>query len=108
MNGRAVGVARMQHQRHAQCLPGLARELRAARRGRGRELAALDVREVDAAALEETSVLDHAREPAAAFGALPFVGLERVSVRRFKARDDLFLQGEEVVADGAGVHVRCA
>src|SRR5262245_53401194 len=105
VNGWAVGVARMQDQRYPHRLPGLPGELRARGRCRGRELRSLDAREIDPAALEEPSVLDHAREPAAAFGALPFVGLEGVAVGGLEARDDFLLQGKEIAANGADVHV---
>src|SRR5262245_18471266 len=108
VNGWAVGVARMQDQRYPHRLPGLPGELRARGRCRGRELRSLDAREIDSAALEEPSILDHAREPAAAFGTLPFVGLEGVAVGGFKGVDDLFLQCDEVVGDVVDEHVNCA
>ncbi len=65
------------------------------------------MREADAAALEEASVLDDPRQTAAAERAagrlLPQVGAEGLAVKRFEALDDAPLQAEQVLADGLGV-----
>ena len=66
VRGRAIGIARMQHQRDAHRLPAAAGQFGAMRGGRRRQLVARDMREIDPAALEELAFLDQARDAAAA------------------------------------------
>src|SRR5881628_3606680 len=76
VNGRAVGIARMQDERHTHRFPRPASEVGARGGGGGRELLALHMREVDAAALEEIALFDDSRYSSAALRALPCVRLE--------------------------------
>ena len=101
------GIARMQHERYAHRLPGCARELRPRRGRRRRQLAALHVGEVHAAALEQLAVLRSCawfrrRLPRAASRRL----LKAWPSAASKRGDDRLLQRDEVVADGFGLHCR--
>ena len=77
VRGRAVGVARMEHQRDTHRLPAATRQFGAVRGGRGGHLLAHDVREIDPAALEHLAILDQAGDPAAALRSVPSVPQER-------------------------------
>ena len=111
VHGGHVGIARMQHERNAHGLESATGEFGAHRARRGREPGAADMRERDAAALEQAAVLDDARVAAAtaerrgsAFGALPPVAAERPAVEPFQLGDDPVLQRGQIGADGVGVH----
>src|SRR5437899_12813610 len=96
----------MQHERDAQDLERAARELGPARGRRGWQAIAFDVREIDATAFEYAALLEHATFAAAAFGALPYIASEHVTVDRLQARDDARLQAGKVIARGGEVHRR--
>ena len=100
----AIGIERVQHQRDAHRLPGLPCKLGTRGGRRRRQLASFDMREVHPAALEDIPVLDHLRDAAAAFVALPFVGFEGLAVEALQGSDDLFLQLDEMIVDGLGKH----
>jgi hypothetical protein len=93
----------MEHERDADRLPRAIRKLGARRRSRGRQLPAGDVGEVDAAALEDVAILEHARDTATPFRAAPFVAAEGLTVERFQLTDDARLQTFEIVARFADV-----
>ena len=93
----------MQDQRDAHRFPGTAGQLRPDGGCRGRQRAAGDVREIDAAALEEIAFLDQARGAAAAFRANPAVGAEGLAIEGFQFSNDAGLQaGEEILEAGGG------
>ena len=94
----------MQHQRHAHGLEAAPGELRAVRGGRGGHAVAHHVRKIDPAALEEVAVLDDAREPATATGAIPAVAAEGLAVEGFETLDDALLQRGKPGFDGARIH----
>src|SRR5579884_1159215 len=97
MRGRHVGIARMQHQRHAERGPGAVGELRTRRAGCRRQARAVHVREIHPALLEHAALLQHARAPAAAVRALPQILDEaRAAVGGFQRRAQAVLQRGEV------------
>jgi hypothetical protein len=59
------------------------------------------VGETDARALQQLAILEHARDAAAALGALPRVAFEAATVERLEPGDDAALEVEEVVANGS-------
>jgi hypothetical protein len=85
VHGRAVRIARMQHQRHAHRFERAPGELRARGARRRRQVAALNAREIHATALEQLSVLDDAAGAAAAFRALPRIAGEALAIDDFSA-----------------------
>src|SRR3954468_19830808 len=99
VNRRAIRIARMQDERHAHRFPGPAGEMRARSRGGGRQLLALHMRQVDAAALEEIALFDDSRYSSAALRTLPCVRLERTAVERFECRHDPVLQVSQIFED---------
>jgi len=94
----------MEHERDAHRLERAAGEFRAAGAGGGRQVPAVDVREVHARALEYGPVLDHLRDSAAAFGPRPFVTPEGAPIDPAQARDDRLLQSGQKLLDGVDVH----
>jgi hypothetical protein len=104
VRGGHIGVARVHDQRHAHGAEAAPGQLRPARAGRRRQLVAAHVGEVDAALLEHGAVLQDARAPAAAAGALPGVLAEAgAAVLPGEGAADAVLQVEQVVAHGAAV-----
>ena len=101
---RHVRVTRVEHERHAHRLEPAAGELGARHGRRRREPVARHVREVDAAALEERTLLDDARIAAAAFRTCPRITAEPAAVGRLERRDDSVLQAGEIVLDCGDVH----
>ena len=58
----------------------------------------MHARDVHAGALVHRAILQHARDAAAAFGALPAIGAEAAAIERFQRHDDAVLHpGEEIV-----------
>ncbi len=104
VHGRAIGIARVQDQRHAHGFVGEAAELRTRGGGRRRQARALYPRVVHAAALEERAVLDQARDAAAALGTRPGVAAEGAPVQLLERGDDARLQSGEVLADRVERH----
>ena len=96
----------MEHQRHAHRLEAAAGEFGPVRRCRWRQLAADDVREADAAALEQVALLDDARQPAAAErsvgGLLPVSARKGRPVEVLERGNDPLLQADQVLAYGLG------
>ena len=122
VHGGHVGIARVQHQRHA-CGPRLAPgQLRPVGRGGGGQLADLHVGEHHAGTLEELAIVQHAADAAALGGAvglaLPGIAQELVAANIFEARHDAGLQPGEPGGDGVmfgrrrrqgrGVHDGCS
>src|SRR5258705_7571489 len=68
---RAVGIARMEHERKPHRVVGTASELRARGAGRWRQCRTLHAGHVYAGSLEETAFFQHPCLAATAFGALP-------------------------------------
>ena len=96
VHGRHARVARVQHQRHA----GRAEAQPVARQRRrhlGPQLA-VHVGEVHARLLEQRAVGQHARPPAAAARAIPFVLAERAAVGALERGDDVVLQRAKKIA----------
>ena len=85
VHGGTVGVARMQHERHAHRLERASGELRARRACRRWQRGAVHARQVHAAAFEDAAFLDDARQPAAPLRALPCVATELPAVERLEA-----------------------
>ena len=107
VRGRHVGIARVDHQRHAGRLEARAREFGPLRRRRRGQLAAHHVREVDAGLLEHRALAQHAALAAAAFGALPGIAAElRAAVGLLERARDRVVERAEVGDDcsrrGAG------
>lgn len=104
MGGRDKGIARMQHERHAERFPVLSGQLRAVR-GRGRrELLAVNMGKRDAGFFENRSIGQDAGPSAAAFGPRPFIGEEcGVAVVLFQRAADRILQRQQVLANGGKV-----
>ncbi len=94
----------MQHQRDAHGFPAPAGEFRAVRGGRGGHGLALDVGEIDAAALEQLAVFDQARYAAATLWPVPGVTQEGCAFDGFEFADDAILQAGEIGADRRDVH----
>ena len=87
----------MDHERHAGRLEARTGQFRPLRRGRGRQLAAEHVREIDAGLLEHGALAHHARFTATAFGALPGVTPEfTAAVRSFQRSRDGVVQSTQV------------
>ena len=84
---RHVGIARVDHERHAGRFEARAGQFGPLRRGRSGQLAAEHVREIDAGLLEHGAVAHHARFAATAFGALP-----RVTPKLHRCRPQLRAQ----------------
>ena len=104
VRGRQVGVARVEHQRHADRAPRGAGQLRPRGARRRRQRGAGHIGEADAGLLEHRAVAQDPRAPAAAFGALPRVLDEaRAAVGGFDRGADAVLQAGEVVADAVEV-----
>jgi len=102
---RGVGIQRMMDDRDAHGAEAAAGELGAVmRRGRG-QLAAADVREGDPTLLHDRAAGDHARAPAAAFGAGPLVGdVLRLAVDLFDDGAQAILKSDQIAPDEFGVH----
>ncbi len=106
-----IGVARMEHQRHAHRLPAPAGQLGAVRGGGGRHAVALHMRERDAAALQHVALLEDAADAfaladsAAAAGALPLVAQELLAVHLFQPFHDQLLQFEQEFLDCGAIHL---
>src|SRR6185312_666407 len=103
VDGRDVRILRMEDERDAERLERRAGEIGAAvLRRRRRQRRAADVREADAAALEERAALDEARDAVAfelAAGlALPAVDAEGIAAFALERFDDRRLQREQVAA----------
>ena len=94
----------MQDERNAQRFVAAPRKLRACRGRRGGEGFAPHAGEIDAAALEESTVLGYARDSAAALRSLPGVGAERSAVEPLERGDDALLQSGEIIVDRLDVH----
>jgi len=79
------------------------------RRGRGRHLVALHMRECHAAALEHVPLFEDATDAAAradtctTWFAFPLVADEFLAVHLFQALNDQFLQFEQVFFNGCAV-----
>ncbi len=86
VRGRAIRVTRMKYQRNAHRLPSPTGEFGAMRGGRGRHGLTGDMREIDAAALEEMSVFDQHGGTTA-----PGITPEGLAVKSFQRRDDALL-----------------
>src|SRR5678815_1501837 len=99
VHGRRVRVARMQNERHAECVPGATGELGARCRRRRRQSLARDVREIDAAALEYAALLDYAADTATTFGSLPGIGAKWLAVDRRERIGDALLQASQILPD---------
>ena len=86
----------MEHQRYTERFEASSGHFGPLRGGRRRQRLADDVREADAAALEQSAVLDDARQPAAAElrvgGLFPHIVPERLAVQPFERVDDALLQ----------------
>jgi len=78
----------MQHQRQPHRLVRPAGNLRARGARRRRQRCALHARDVDAGALEQLAVLEHASRAAAAFRPLPAVSAETLAVGLLQRGDD--------------------
>ena len=110
--GRNVGVARVDDQRQTVRGVGAIREFGAFFCRRRRQFFASDVRDVDAALLEDGAILQHHRQPVpaqAGFIALPGIAAEGVAVCRGQGGGDALLQVVKVGSEGvdvgvAGVH----
>ena len=96
---RAVGIARMQHQRHAHRLAGAAGELRARGGGRGGRLAPCTCEKLTPPRSNSLPSSITRRDAAAALGARPRRRAERPAVEVLQRRDDARLQAGEVVVD---------
>src|SRR5262249_54334791 len=64
------------------------------------------MREIHSAALEDTPLLDDARDPAAALGTVPGVATECAAIDRFEARHDARLQVGKIGSGACEVHGR--
>src|SRR5690606_14118186 len=107
VGGGQVGIARVEHQRHAHRLPGRAGQLRARGRGRRRQPVAGHVGEADPGLLEHRAL---AQYPGAAAAAQVAAGVARIAlpgvlgeagaaVGDLDRGADAVLQAGEVVAD---------
>src|SRR5258705_8472143 len=92
VHGRAIGIARMQHERKSHRVVGAAGKLRASGASRGRQRGSLHARDADAGALEKVAFFEDARRAAAAFGALPAIRAKALAVFAFQRGDDARLQ----------------
>ncbi len=104
VRGGAVGIARMQHQRNTHGFPFASRQLGAVRGGRGGQLVAGDVGEIDAAALEEGAFFDQPRNATTTLRTCPRVAPERLAVEGFQRCDNAFLQPRKVGFDSGAIH----
>src|SRR5437660_1805241 len=106
VNGRDIGIARMQYQGHASGLEGAAGQLAPRGAGGRREPLPVHPGEIHAAALEHVPVLDDAALAAAAFLPLPGIAAEAASFDALQLRDKAVLQLEKISVDRGRVH-RC-
>ena len=88
----------------------VAGQLRAHGGGGSRQRLTGDVREIDAAALEEVTFLDQPRGAATTFRAYPAVGAEALAVEGFELGNDAGLQRRKIGLESLGIHglVHCA
>ena len=110
MARRHVGIARVNHERDAERLPGFAGEFGTMRRGRRGQFGAANVGESDARFLEHTALRENPRPATATesrlaiFGARPFVGAEfRAAILRFQRGANGILQPKQVGANAGKV-----
>ncbi len=104
VNRRDIGIARMQHQRHAGGFEGAAGQLGARGARGGRQPLPVHPGEIHAAPLEHVPVLDDAALAASAFAPLPVIAAEAASFDTLQLRDKAVLQIKKISVDRGRVH----
>jgi hypothetical protein len=103
VHGGHIGVARVEHQRHAHRLEGGAGQLGAMLGGRVRQLVAAYLRKAAAGALEQWTLFEDAGQAAPlqrlARLLAPLVAKAGSAVGRFERAHDALLQTPQVIAD---------